>query len=127
MNWISVKERMPDYWGEFLTYHADGRILINNHNAEDAGFHMCSLSYSRDYKQQFIHPPTHWMPLPEPPKERDPICEFTEDLLAHQALQLDSKYLRKKVTDSKQIDKELNELQAYVDRCLNRLRNSEKE
>ncbi len=64
MKWISVKNRLPEHEGHYLTYpfkysfasyyHKYGRLKgkwtndINRHEGED-----------------YI---THWMPLPEPPK-----------------------------------------------------------
>lgn len=61
MEWISVKERLPDevdtylvygrYGIEFALYYGDGEWLT----CED----LTNIT-------RFV---THWMPLPEPPKE----------------------------------------------------------
>lgn len=64
-NWISVKERLPDgrpvlVWNEnyysgdaAVAYRcAEGWVLFNHESSNDP-----------------IEEPTHWMPLPEPPKQ----------------------------------------------------------
>ena len=65
MNWISVKDRMPEAQGEVLMvfmgmvcigwYHGDGRFETGSGFVFFAGKAV-----------------THWMPLPEPPKEETP-------------------------------------------------------
>ncbi len=62
MQWISVKDRLPyegkrldsslTYSSKVLTYHHSGEIKVSTFvNGECFG------------------KPTHWMPLPEPPKD----------------------------------------------------------
>ena len=59
--WISVKERLPRY-GE--------RVLVTN----DGSVWEAYLSISHKWvRQEFVWAAkvTHWMPLPEPPKEEE--------------------------------------------------------
>lgn len=58
MEWISVKDRLPE---------ADKTVLV--YEDDD----MCFAYYSKMYKCWVSYgiacEPTHWMPLSEPPKE----------------------------------------------------------
>jgi hypothetical protein len=57
--WISVEDRMPDRPGEYLVYTWNGHILMCN-----------CCDYLLDGDLQFDnYNVTHWMPLPEAPKE----------------------------------------------------------
>ena len=62
MEWISVEDRLPEYGIKVLTYRRDAPEIISIE--------------MRLYCNRFIglkdklHP-THWMPLPEPPKETE--------------------------------------------------------
>lgn len=66
MTWISVEDRSPEVGKDVLTWHRDR-------------CHVGSLEYDdeMDRNEWFIptsgdwEPPSHWMPLPEPP-EIDP-------------------------------------------------------
>lgn len=56
--WISVKDRLPEKKGDYLTYNTDGIVWphwYDNGWVDDLGYKMKSV--------------THWMSLPEPPKE----------------------------------------------------------
>ncbi len=61
--WISVKDRLPEFNGRYLTCDEYGNIHIFFHGPSFAeipfGIKECNPRY---------YPPTHWMPLPEPPK-----------------------------------------------------------
>lgn len=76
MNWINVKERLPDsinrnngrivciaYGFDPLSYHKEKWVLEAYYDSErncfEYGEYDCPLEV------------THWMPLPEPPKEDD--------------------------------------------------------
>lgn len=63
--WISVKDRLPEDQRSVLTLNGHGKIKI-----------MCLWSKRGElwtwiYQERFVHynDITHWMPLPEPPKE----------------------------------------------------------
>lgn len=62
MGWIKVEDRLPEYGERVLTMTDYG------------GFDVCYLSYSGSFRNS-MRPEhtngstTHWMPLPEPPKE----------------------------------------------------------
>lgn len=60
MNWISVKDGLPEKPGRFLIYSDLGndssRIWVTQFLDKAQGF-------------LFAYHVTHWMPLPEPPKE----------------------------------------------------------
>lgn len=60
--WISVKDRMPEKSGRYLVYAKEGERETHRTIAPfQKAFH---LSGRRAYWKV-----THWMPLPEPPKE----------------------------------------------------------
>lgn len=72
MNWISVKERLPQDEKPVLTYYGF------DHGDGDLGMKfMGTLSYfCFDPNPHWQHAShnlvvTHWMPLPEPPKEEE--------------------------------------------------------
>ena len=60
--WISVEERLPE---------PDVFVLVG-YKRYDHVFEGCYLEdekYWCDREYSYIAPPSHWMPLPEPPKE----------------------------------------------------------
>lgn len=65
MNWINVKDRLPDDDGEVLAVN-DGEVLIANYL--DGWFH-----YIEDEDGDMIPSDdidvSYWMPLPEPPED----------------------------------------------------------
>ena len=61
--WISVKDRLPEEENACLAVDNERRVVIGRYKS--AG--NCSVSW---YSTMIFFPPiTHWMPLPEPPKE----------------------------------------------------------
>jgi len=69
--WISVKDRLPDRDGEYMVYgqsEAMRELLPDNapiwicYYCKEHGFYNIEMRREYDYI-------THWMPLPEPPKE----------------------------------------------------------
>ena len=65
-NWISVTEKLPDQ-GKFVLVYGD--LYPNKH---DGGVIAVSKRMDWNYWQGFGRERniTHWMPLPEPPKEK---------------------------------------------------------
>jgi len=60
--WISVKERLPDARGQFLVVAIEARKYIHITLSEFSKYFI--MTGRRSYWKV-----THWMPLPEPPKE----------------------------------------------------------
>ena len=56
--WISVKERQPEVHQKVLVCYESGRVEID--------FRLSWGGYVLESQQGKV---THWMPLPEPPKE----------------------------------------------------------
>ena len=54
--WIPVTERLPDIGIEVLVYSEDDGICVDYYGGDFFGYYGV----------------THWMPLPEPPKEDKP-------------------------------------------------------
>ena len=65
--WIPISERMPDHFGVFIVAIKEpGRERVGKDCADFDPFAktwLPSLCWDKDYNV------THWMPLPEPPKE----------------------------------------------------------
>lgn len=59
--WISVEERLPDCLEDVIAFNQNGDIRWFSVASVDRG------TWWRDGK--IVHHVTHWMPLPEPPKE----------------------------------------------------------
>ena len=73
--WISVKERLPEPSTYVLALTAPGALSVGQNvivadyihpKREERGVFV--IAYT-PYADQYILPVTHWMPLPEPPKE----------------------------------------------------------
>ena len=60
--WISVKERLPEDAKQKIVCHSRG--VSFGRYIEDAW-------YSSIGKRHCVQSVTHWMPLPQPPKEED--------------------------------------------------------
>ena len=61
--WISVKDRLPEVWQKVIV-----AIRVNGDSIVDTGWWLEDgrTVVSLGFIQNHI---THWMPLPEPPKE----------------------------------------------------------
>lgn len=55
--WIPVTERLPNW--------RDGKVFVFT----KYGFSICERTVNGRWKGQHANWITHWMPLPEPPKE----------------------------------------------------------
>ena len=64
--WISVKDRLPPRYKKILVVNGHGYVAISAFVKEFDG-KWTWLSVSGKYNH--INDITHWMPLPEPPKE----------------------------------------------------------
>lgn len=65
INWISVKDRLPRHHQDVLCYHNANGLLCGYYSEPLGGeFVVCGNIYKIDSGTI-----THWMPLPEPPKE----------------------------------------------------------
>lgn len=65
--WISVKDRLPEESGKVLVYCKDGYMSAVHYSAKHQQFNNFDACAKRDE----VWDVTHWMPLPEPPKEED--------------------------------------------------------
>lgn len=64
--WISVKDRLPPRYKKILVVNGHGYVNISAFVKEfDGEWTWLGL----DGKYNHINDITHWMPLPEPPKE----------------------------------------------------------
>lgn len=66
--WRRVEEEMPKDYGDYLGY-ADGEVmflLFNPDTTDKWKWSACDAEGSFDVSVDEV---THWMPLPEPPKE----------------------------------------------------------
>lgn len=70
MNWINVKDRLPDVKiGSFLVwpptqFPKNSKCVVAEYYEDSGGF------YDEAY-ENFISDVTHWMPLPEPPTKQE--------------------------------------------------------
>ena len=63
--WIPVTERMPEIGQKCLI--ANREIVVRGWLRPD-GVWKTGVSSDEIWSKFSLHPPTHWMPLPEPPK-----------------------------------------------------------
>ena len=64
-SWISCSDRMPEETGDIIVV-SDGIVMSGISYSRRDGFYIAALEYDDD---EPIGGVTHWMPLPEPPKE----------------------------------------------------------
>lgn len=65
--WISVKDRLPEADGDYLVY-----LVANNMPKNKSIITLYYTNLSKRfvyYDNDNLFTVTHWMPLPEPPKE----------------------------------------------------------
>ena len=64
--WIPVSERLPEQHSSVIVYRKTKRFSML-HYSNALGFHF----YDSEWGDVTVDDVTHWMPLPEPPKEKD--------------------------------------------------------
>lgn len=69
--WISVKERLPDEYGNYLVFTSDNDIDIGTFNPRfENRWSMCDVNGFYWVRQKGIEI-THWRPLPKAPESED--------------------------------------------------------
>lgn len=73
MEWISVKDRLPDFLTKVLCLDAKGEIVIAklatiNASEDSNGKKINHEWFERVSYQEYYENITHWMPLPEKPE-----------------------------------------------------------
>ena len=63
--WVSVKDRLPEIGQKCLI--ANREIVVRGWLRPD-GVWKTGVSSDEIWSKFSLYPPTHWMPLPEPPK-----------------------------------------------------------
>ena len=66
MEWISVNERLPETYGEYIVFvkNLTGQIFL------EKSIFVANYFYKQWLFEGWVdNKVTHWMPLPEPPKE----------------------------------------------------------
>ena len=78
MEWISVEERMPEHGTDVLVLTAPGALSLGQNCVVAEYIHPrmeksgVFINFYAGYDDKNILAVTHWMPLPEPPKEFNP-------------------------------------------------------
>lgn len=62
--WISVEDRLPEPMEWVLCFCSTNVVHILR--LDDYGHYWTAQSLCKHYKKEYV---THWMPLPQPPKE----------------------------------------------------------
>ena len=67
--WISVKDRLPEYEGSYIVYTERGSVYANHFYTEKrfASGYVREAQWSRRGTAKV----THWQPMPQPGKEND--------------------------------------------------------
>jgi hypothetical protein len=64
--WISVKDRLPDYVQQVLVYRTEC-FVCEVMEYRNGSWNIWNGEYFDSFNSEF-NDITHWMPLPEPPK-----------------------------------------------------------
>ena len=73
MDWISIKDRLPDYQVALLVYRPQwkGRPIIEAYFIHIDRMGNQFVHDMGEHDNHLFNGVTHWMPLPEPPKEEE--------------------------------------------------------
>ncbi len=66
--WISVKDRLPENISDVLILSKEKESCVGYYRSSDNDWNMYNPCCSFHME---LHGVTHWMPLPEPPKEEE--------------------------------------------------------
>ncbi len=66
MEWISVKDRLPEKSGYYLYFASSPYIGLQNGIGVSYFMHK-----AKDWKKVYTPYVTHWMELPEPPTQKE--------------------------------------------------------
>ncbi len=70
MEWINVKDRLPSKYGYYLTFSTQSRGVSIKANYQNLRYYPKEKKFTNHVGRiNDFEPVTHWMPLPEPPKE----------------------------------------------------------
>lgn len=64
--WIDVKNELPEKTGDYLIFNTDGTVLLYWYDKEYKEWYDKEWYDGSGYQTESV---THWMPLPESPKE----------------------------------------------------------
>lgn len=70
-HWIPVEERLPEKSGNYLTAFGDGTAMAVNEFMHPRGWLTEEGRKANPNGKWYWGGVTHWMPLPEPPKEEE--------------------------------------------------------
>lgn len=69
MEWIKTADRLPTESGACIVYCQDGYESKVDYSAKWEKFNAQDWSTEAEVAQHCFNDVTHWMPMPEPPKE----------------------------------------------------------
>ena len=69
MEWISVKDRLPDHGQQVIGFIPDEFIFTCDYDQELGFCDYWDIETENMYYRPFNDHVTHWMPLPEAPKQ----------------------------------------------------------
>lgn len=67
--WISVDERLPDFYVDVQIYCSDTKEQMVGFIGE--GMPVGLFQFAQYHGNAVLCRPTHWMPLPEPPSDTE--------------------------------------------------------
>lgn len=68
MEWISVKDRLPETGNDVLIVRTNPSFTTSGYMHHYGHWVITNLRGS-SYKESPLHKVTHWMPLPQPPQQ----------------------------------------------------------